>query len=86
MSRRRATTLAVAVGLVLNAAGCGTSSEPGTPSESDGRPLHLPVRSASVDSPLPEVVVRDLNASEWVQLKNMLPAQRPLLVWFWAPH
>ena len=38
-------------------------------------------------SPLPELAVRQLNGDGgWVQLKNELPADKPLLVWFWAPH
>jgi hypothetical protein len=46
----------------------------------------LPVAPPSANSPLPAVTVWDLTADRWVQLKNFLPADRPLLVWFWAPH
>src|SRR5262245_4408159 len=44
------------------------------------------VRPESVNSPLPEVVVRQVQTGDYVQLKNLLPANKPLLVWFWAPH
>jgi hypothetical protein len=44
------------------------------------------VRGLSAASGLPEVVVLDIAKRQWVQLKNLLPRSRPLLVWFWAPH
>jgi hypothetical protein len=47
----------------------------------------LALRSESANSPLPDVAVRRLNCGPaWVNLKNEVPADRPLLVWFWAPH
>lgn len=48
----------------------------------------LPVEPASAAaSPLPEIAVRQLNGEGgWVQFKNELPAEKPLLIWFWAPH
>ena len=42
---------------------------------------------AAIGSPLPEVTVRQINGEGgFVQFKNELPADKPLLVWFWAPH
>ncbi len=42
---------------------------------------------AAVGSPLPEITVRQINGDGgFVQLKNELPSDKPLLVWFWAPH
>ena len=48
----------------------------------------LPVSpDAAAGSPLPEIAVRQINGDGgWVQFKNELPADKPLLVWFWAPH
>lgn len=46
----------------------------------------LAVRPESVGSPLPEVPVLHVQTGDVVQLKNLLPASTPLLVWFWAPH
>lgn len=37
-------------------------------------------------SPLPVVDVHDLETGELVPLAAELPADRPVLVWFWAPH
>jgi len=62
---------------VINSIAVGVSGE---------RPDSLPVRPDSINSPLPEVVVRHLQSATYVQLKDLLPAEKPLLVWFWAPH
>jgi hypothetical protein len=35
---------------------------------------------------LPVVEVLDVATSAPVQLNSLLPADRALLVWFWAPH
>ena len=58
------------------------------PTPADGPIPDLPVTpEASAGSPLPEVTVRRINGDGgFVQLKNELPSERPLLVWFWAPH
>lgn len=47
----------------------------------------LPVSPASAEaSPFPEVAVRQLNGGGgWVQFKDLLPSEQPLLLWFWAP-
>ena len=94
--RSHAGIVVVAAGLVLSA--CGPTNAP-APVEADGTTITLPepargpVPDLDVDpasataSPLPELAVRRLNGDGgWVQLKNELPADRPLLVWFWAPH
>ncbi len=41
---------------------------------------------ASSGSPLPAVDVADLHTGEPASLAAQLPADKPLLVWFWAPH
>ena len=35
---------------------------------------------------LPKVTVVDLQGGPDVDLSTFLPAEQPLLVWFWAPH
>lgn len=35
---------------------------------------------------LPDVTVRDVAAGADVDLAALLPSDRPLLAWFWAPH
>lgn len=54
----------------------------------DGPIPDMPVSAeAAAGSPLPQVTVRQINGDGgFVQLKNALPSDRPLLVWFWAPH
>ena len=40
----------------------------------------------AIASPLPEVAVRRLNGEGgWVQFRNELPSDVPILIWFWAP-
>mgnify|MGYP001828536964 CR=1 FL=1 len=57
------------------------------PEPAPGPVPDLPVDPASVSNPLPAVAVRQINGEGgWVQFKNLLPAENPLLVWFWAPH
>ncbi len=49
-------------------------------------PEGLPIRPASEPNLLPDVAIRRLNGDGgWENLKNILPAEKPLLVWFWAP-
>ncbi len=89
---------AAVLALGLTAAACG-GGDPPAPVGADGAPVTLPepadgpVPDLPVDaeaaaiSPLPDVAVRRLNGEGgWVQFKNELPDDRPLLVWFWAPH
>ncbi len=85
----------IAAGITL--AACG--GNPPTPVDADGTAITLPepaagplpalpvTAEAAAGSPLPEVTVRRLNGDGgFVQLKNELPSDKPLLVWFWAPH
>jgi hypothetical protein len=45
------------------------------------------VRAESAANALPDVAVRRINcAGGWVNLKNEIPADRPVMVWFWAPY
>lgn len=49
-------------------------------------PDAAPVTAAKASSPLPAVEVHDLAHGGLVQLRDLLPAAKPLLLWFWAPH
>ncbi|MDW3215079.1 MAG: hypothetical protein R8G01_13835 [Ilumatobacteraceae bacterium] len=92
----RIVAAAVAGGLTL--AACGGGNDPASvgadgaavtvPAPADGPIPQLPVTpEAAAGSPLPEITVRRINGEGgFVQLKNALPSDRPLLVWFWAPH
>jgi hypothetical protein len=84
MMSLRGNRLAVAAGAVLLLAACGGGGSTATGSADPGVRPDLPVASAS--SPLPDVTVRDVTNDAWVQFADLLPAERPVLFWFWAPH
>lgn len=79
-SRRLA---ALAASIVLVAAAC--SSPPEASVDPGPRPDLEVVNPVSTQF-LPPVTVWDVGGKEWVQLANFLPADKPVLVWFWAPH
>ena len=79
-SRRLA---ALAASIVLVAAAC--SSPPEASVDPGPRP-DLAVANPASTQFLPQVTVWDVGEQEWVQLANFLPAEQPVLVWFWAPH
>lgn len=89
--RRLPATIAAA--LILGACGAGGDAAVGPdgspvtvqPADPSPRP-DLPADPASAQSPLPSVTVRNVGTGEWVQLTDFLPSDRPVLLWFWAPH
>ncbi len=67
--------------------GCSADNSPTTPDFAEGPLPSIEVRAESVGNALPDLAVRRINcAGGWVNLKNEIPADTPLLVWFWAPH
>ena len=93
--RTRLAAGALVLGLVAAACGAGD----GGPTDGDESVITLPEpapgpipdlpvsEEAAATSPLPELAIRRLNGEGgWVQFKNELPADRAVLVWFWAPH
>lgn len=72
---------AVAAALLL--AGCGGSQ---TASTDPGPRPDLVVDDPTTPNPLPPVTVWDVGQKKWVQFANFLPADKPVLVWLWAPH
>jgi hypothetical protein len=82
--------VAVAVGSALVLAACGggeSSSEPA------GSTLPPPPDVVDVDpaadtaaNQLPDVVVDDIVAGNKVNVRNLAPADTPILLWMWAPH
>jgi hypothetical protein len=81
---RRAPVAGLLVAAAVILASCGSDGDVVT-SDPGPRP-DLPVRAESAESPLPAVTVRNLTDDTWIQLADLLPAEQPLLVWFWAPH
>ena len=79
-------SLGVAI-IVLTACGSGSA---GTNSGAGGsqRPSNTASGSASVPQKvaLPTVDVLDTATGQKVAFGGLLPATRPVLFWFWAPH
>ena len=78
--------LVAACGGTTDAPVDGGDAQPELPEPAAGPMPELPVSAASIASPLPEIAVRQLNGDGgWVQFKDELPAEQPVLIWFWAP-
>mgnify|MGYP001563222065 FL=1 len=84
MSRQRVGRFVIAgVAAALLLAACGGSRQA---SVDQGARPELPVSASAVANQLPKVTVWDVGKKQWVQFGNFLPADKPVLVWFWAPH
>lgn len=89
-SGSRLVALVVTASVAVAACGGGTAVDDapsGLPEPAAGPVPEMPVSSeAEAASPLPAIAVRRLNGEGgWVQFKDELPAEQPLLIWFWAP-
>jgi len=73
--------LAIMLAATLLGAACSSDSSVETGARPD-----LPRSSGTAKSPLPEVAVWDVGAAEWVQFADLVPAEKPVVLWFWAPH
>lgn len=62
-------------------------STPAAP-EPGGRALGSELRpeSAFASNPLPDLLVDDVRRGTEVNVANLLPSERPVLLWAWAPH
>ncbi|MGA7759260.1 MAG: hypothetical protein WCA57_15575 [Ilumatobacteraceae bacterium] len=88
--RRRAATAVVAGALVL--AACGGSDNSSSES-SGGTTLPAPPDEVELDptadtvaNQLPDVVVDNVTLGNKVNLRNVAPADTPILLWMYAPH
>jgi hypothetical protein len=77
--------VAEAASATAESASSATSSgtQAGDGGSDPGLRPNLPVENE--DSPLPAVTVRDVVDDRWVQFADILPAEQPVLLWFWAP-
>jgi hypothetical protein len=67
--------------------GCSPDNSPTDVVATPGPAPDVAVEPQSASSPLQDIVVRRINcAGGWVNLRNEIPADRPVLVWFWAPY
>jgi hypothetical protein len=86
--RSRAAIIAVASTIALAACGGGESSGEPAGSTVPPPPDAIELESASDTSAnqLPDVVVDDVSAGNKVNLRNLAPANKPILLWMYAPH
>jgi len=63
------------------------AGDPAAP-EVGGRVLASEVRPESqfAGNPFPDLIVNDVGRGGQANLANLLPSDRPLLLWAWAPH
>jgi hypothetical protein len=87
-TRARTAGIAIVSAIVLAACGGGESS-----SEPPGSTLPPPPDAVELDpaadtpaNQLPDVVVNDVSAGNKVNLRNVAPADTPILLWMYAPH
>ena len=79
---RRTSGLVLVAALAL--AACGGA--PGSGSPQAGSEPGAAATGAESASPLPVIDVTDVKTGEPVALASLLPADKPVLVWMWAPH
>jgi hypothetical protein len=86
----RSRLAAVLVGSVFALAACGGSESSNEP---EGSTLPPPPDVVEVDpaadtaaNQLPDVVVDDIAVGNKVNVRNLAPADTPILLWMWAPH
>lgn len=67
--------------------GCATDGSPTLVESAAGPAPAIDIRPESADGPLIDLAVRRINcAGGWANLRNEVPSDRPILIWFWAPH
>jgi len=90
--RRRLGAMAGLLAATLAVAACGGGS---TGVAAGGGPTETSVPSSADPAPpaprsssgaLPGLTVNDVGAGTRIDLASVATTQRPLLVWFWAPH
>lgn len=81
-------TAALIAATALTLAACGGTTNSGSPAEAAGSAAAGTAAAgpSNAASPLPDVEVLDVTSGERVQLAGYLPAEKPTLVWLWAPH
>mgnify|MGYP001822758546 FL=1 len=86
----RSRLAAAAVGIVFVVAACGGSESSSEPAGSTLPPppdaVELDPAADTAANQLPDVVVDDVSAGNKVNLRNVAPAETPILLWMYAPH
>lgn len=87
---RRLRVGAAAFASALLLAACGGGDDSANPSGSTLAPppdeTELDPAADMVANQLPDVVVDDIGAGNKVNLRNLAPADTPILLWMYAPH
>lgn len=87
MQLRRTGLLAV---VALLAGSCGGSAD--RDDDTSAAPVTAVTTGTTVGSAppaaveVPDAVLTDVASGEEVSLRSMVPSERPVLFWFWAPH
>lgn len=82
MARLRALALTAAITLVAVACAQATPSGESNSARGEGSGSQA-VTGGNV---VPDVAVLDVATGDTVDLGGLIPAERPILLWFWAPH
>lgn len=91
MTNQRRTPIMLGIAAALTLAACGsgsTSAKVSTSTAGPQRPSNSTDGAAAVPKKptLPSVEVLDTANDQKVQFSSLLPAAKPVLFWFWAPH
>lgn len=73
--RSRIRQIAIAVAGLAVIASCGSGESSPVAADKAPKPITLPA-----------VDVRDILSGETVSVASLVPSDRPVLLWFWAPH
>ncbi len=80
------TTAKVSTGTAARQTPPKTTERPATIPTNPSPEISTTASSAPQQSPLPSVEVLDTANGQTVQFSELLPAVKPVLFWFWAPH
>ena len=91
MNPRRKTPIVFGIAAAIALAACGsgsTATKVGAGSTDPQRPSNSANGTAPVPQKLslPTVDVLDTSNDQKVAFSSLLPAAKPILFWFWAPH
>ena len=95
--KRRLKILALAVALVVGATACGSGDdnpESSPPAQTQApAPTAAPAQTQAPENPapaptseLPSVEMVNVTTRASVNLASFAPSDRPIVLWFWAPH
>ena len=86
----RSRLAATAFGATLLFAACGGDDSSSEPAGSTLAPppdvVELDPAADTAANQIPDVVVDDVSAGNKVNLRNVAPADTPILLWMYAPH